>query len=436
MKKRLLLISYNFSPEPTGIGKYNGEMISWFVAKGYDCTVVTSYPYYPFWKIQEPSFKKRFWYSVEESVDAKSGGTLKVYRCPQYVPAKPSALTRIILDLTFFLSAAVPLLRLLVFSKIDFVMTIAPSFQIGLVGILFRKFHGSKFLYHIQDLQIEAARDLKIIKSRKFMNLLFKVEKYILNKCDVISTISSEMVTKVRRKTTKEVLLFSNWADVNSFYPIKDKTRLRQKFSYQPTDKIVMYSGAIGEKQGLDSILAIADQLRNLQDLKFIVCGSGPYQKELEELAEQLKLQNVNFMPLQAYSEFNEFLNLADVHLVIQKASASDLVMPSKLTTILAVGGLAIITANPGSGLHSLVKEHRIGVLVDAENTHSLKECILRAVSNDLKELNRNARRYAVDYLSSDKVLLSYERHIQKGNADYELNDGFPGLTAVSRAQI
>jgi colanic acid biosynthesis glycosyl transferase WcaI len=197
-----------------------------------------------------------------------------------------------------------------------------------------------------------------------------------------------------------------------------------------------MYSGAIGEKQGLDSILAIADQLRNLPDLKFIVCGSGPYQKELEDLAEQLKLQNVNFMPLQAHSEFNEFLNLADVHLVIQKASASDLVMPSKLTTILAVGGLAIITANPGSGLHSLVNEHRIGVLVDAENTHSLKECILRAVSNDLKELNRNARRYAEDHLSSHKVLLSYERHIHKGNADYELNDGFAGLTAVSRAQI
>jgi hypothetical protein len=67
MKKRLLLISYNFYPEPTGIGKYNGEMISWFVSKGYDCTVITSYPYYPYWKIQEPYYKKRFWYTIEES---------------------------------------------------------------------------------------------------------------------------------------------------------------------------------------------------------------------------------------------------------------------------------------------------------------------------------------------------------------------------------
>ena len=90
MKKRLLLISYNFYPEPTGIGKYNGEMISWFVSKGYDCTVITSYPYYPYWKVQEPYYKKRFWYTIEESVDSKSGGSLRIYRCPQYVPAKPS----------------------------------------------------------------------------------------------------------------------------------------------------------------------------------------------------------------------------------------------------------------------------------------------------------------------------------------------------------
>ena len=42
---------------------------------------------------------------------------------------------------------------------------------------------------------------------------------------------------------------------------------------------------------------------------------------------------------------------------------------------------------------------------------------------------NRNARRYAEDYLSADKVLLCYERHIQKADADYELNDKFASLS-------
>jgi colanic acid biosynthesis glycosyl transferase WcaI len=413
MKKRLLLISYNFYPEPTGIGKYNGEMISWFVSQGYDCTVITSYPYYPYWKIQEPYYKKRFWYTIEKSVDAKSGGSLRIYRCPQYVPAKPSGVKRIILDLTFFLSAALPLLRLLFSKKFDYVLTIAPSFQIGLLGVLFRKFQGSKFLYHIQDLQIEAAQDLKMIQSPKVINVLFKLENYILNRSDVVSTISPGMVAKVKAKTKKDVLLFPNWTDTNSFYPVKNKSNLKKEFSYLPSDKIVLYSGAIGEKQGLDSILNIADQLRTVTNLKFIICGSGPYKKELQNLADQLKLQNVNFMPLQDHSKFNDFLNLADVHLVIQKASASDLVMPSKLTTILAVGGLAIITANQGSGLHSLVNEHNIGVLVEAENTNSLKECILKVIHGDYSEIAGNARKYAEAYLSTEEVLRSYAASIQ-----------------------
>ena len=142
-------------------------------------------------------------------------------------------------------------------------------------------------------------------------------------------------------------------------------------------------------------------------------------------------------MPLQDHSKFNDFLNLADVHLVIQKASASDLVMPSKLTTILAVGGLAIITANPGSGLYSLVKEHNIGVLVDAENTDSLKECILKVINSDFSEIAGNARKYAEDYLSTEEVLLSYEASIQMAEvAGHEVNDKFVSLPAASESSV
>ena len=64
MSERILLIGGNFSPEPTGIGKYNGEMIEWLSKKGYTCTVVTTYPYYPQWKLQPP-FKSHIWYKKE-----------------------------------------------------------------------------------------------------------------------------------------------------------------------------------------------------------------------------------------------------------------------------------------------------------------------------------------------------------------------------------
>jgi colanic acid biosynthesis glycosyl transferase WcaI len=410
MKKRILLIGYNFHPEPTGIGKYNGEMISWFVKQGYDCTVITSYPYYPFWKVQEPYYKNRLWYCTEESSDLETNGKLKIFRCPQYVPVQPSGFKRVLLDLSFVISAFFPLLKLLTGKKFDFVITVAPAFQIGLLGLLYKKIRKAKLLYHIQDLQIEAARDLKMIKSKWVINTLFKVEQYIFKRADIISSISKGMVDKIAKKANKNVLLFPNWTDTTVFYPIEDKAQLKRDFGFDTSDRIILYSGSIGEKQGIDSILHVANELKDLKNLKFVICGSGPYKQNLQSIAEQLDLQNVNFFPIQPHSKFNEFLNLADVHLVIQKAGASDLVMPSKITTILSVGGLAIITANKGSDLHTLFDDHNMGVLVEAENTAALKECIVNIINKDCTEINKNARKYAENSLSIEKIMLSFER--------------------------
>jgi colanic acid biosynthesis glycosyl transferase WcaI len=100
---------------------------------------------------------------------------------------------------------------------------------------------------------------------------------------------------------------------------------------------------------------------------------------------------------------------MADLHLVIQKANVSDLVMPSKLTTILAVGGVPIVTANKNSSLYNLVEKHQMGILVDAENQHALTTGIMQAVIEDNQYIRRNARNYAETNLSIDKVMLRFE---------------------------
>ena len=104
MKKRILLIGYNYFPEPTGIGKYNGEMMGWLAQEGHACSVLTTYPYYPYWKVQEPYKNSRFSFTVEKQT-LDSGASLQVYRVPMYVPENPSGLKRIIQDFTFTLTA-------------------------------------------------------------------------------------------------------------------------------------------------------------------------------------------------------------------------------------------------------------------------------------------------------------------------------------------
>src|SRR5690606_29509239 len=134
--------------------------------------------------------------------------------------------------------------------------------------------------------------------------------------------------------------------------------------------------------------------------------------EKLQYIADSKQLSNVVFFPLQPMETFNLFLNMADVHLVIQKAKASDLVMPSKLTTILSVGGLALITANPDSGLYQLVNKYNMGMLVDAENQEALNIGIQEALRgiNGI-DMRQNARTYAETYLDINNVMQSFTRN-------------------------
>ncbi|MBP0903710.1 WcaI family glycosyltransferase [Mariniflexile gromovii] len=408
MKKRILLIGYNFTPEPTGIGKYSGEMMYWLVNKGYDCTVVTTYPYYPYWSVQEPYKKNKFWY-IKEVEKFASGGKMTVYRCPMYVPSQPSGKKRMLLDVSFMVSAFFQLVVLLFKKKYDTVITVVPSFQFGLLGYFYKVFKKSKTVYHIQDMQIEAAQDLNMISSPKVINLLYKVEQFIFKNTDVISSISEKMISKIEEKTNKKVLLFPNWSDTTFFKPLENKEILKTEFGFLATDKIVLYSGAIGEKQGLESIIKAADNFKAQPNIKFVICGSGPYKEKLQTMASSFKLDSVLFFPLQPMDKFNKFLNMADVHLVIQKAKASDLVMPSKLTTILSVGGLALITANQDSGLYALTQKYNMGVLVAAENQEALNSGIEEALSTSERlTIMKNARKYAENYLDINNVMTAF----------------------------
>ncbi len=413
MRKRVLLIGGNYSPELTGIGKYNGEMINYIASQGYQCSVITTFPYYPHWRVQEP-YTKSSWFFKKEVVIAPSPNAhpVKVHRCPHYIPKNPSGLKRVISDFSFFFSALIKIIGFLFRQKFDVIMVVAPPFQLGLLGLFYRAVKGGRLIYHIQDLQIDAARDFNLIKSPFIINLLLKVEKYILIKADVVSSISAGMIKKIVAKYPREVVFFPNWVDTTLFYPLDEKKSLKKAFDFEESDKIVLYSGAIGEKQGLETILESAEELKNQAGLKFVICGSGPYKEKLQEIKETRGLHNVFFLPLQSYEKLNSFLNMADIHLVIQKANATDLVMPSKLTAILSVGGVAIITANEGSSLYDVVNMHRMGVLVEPENPKAFIKALDQTLKGNQEIINQNARLYAERYLSIDEIFRSFKIHM------------------------
>lgn len=402
----------NFAPELTGIGKYTGEMADWLVENGYECTVVTSFPYYPNWKIQAPYSGKFYKKEVQKN------GKLRVYRCPLYVPSVPSGAKRVLQETTFILSSFLMIFYLLFKKGHQQIFCMAPPFHLGFLALFYRFFKGGKIIYHIHDLQIEAARDLKVLKAERAFNLLFALERYILNRVNFVSTVSPGMLKRITKKVKKEILFFPNWSDLESFYPLPEKAGLKKQWGFQPDDKVVLYSGSIGEKQGLESLLSIAKKLETQAFIKFVICGNGPYKEKLSRIADEMQLKNISFMPLQPLSLFNSFLNMADVHLVIQRKEACDLMLPSKLISIFSIGGLALVTAEPGSSLYITMNENEMGVVIECENEILLQNTILDCCISDHTQANLNGRIYAERFLGRENILQRIMQQIREPKAN------------------
>ncbi len=312
---RILIYGINYAPELTGIGKYTGEMAVWMAQQGYDVSVITAMPYYPEWEVHT-RYKGKLWY--KEIVDG-----VKVYRCPFYVPKKVDSKKRILHEFSFLWSSSFRWFATLFKKQYDLVITICPPFHIGVSSYIYSIFRKTTLVTHIQDLQIDAAKDLDMLSNPKVLGTMFKLERFLLKKSSFVSTLTKGMKDRVLNKggiDENKIVLLSNWVDIDFIKPLSKAQSLRDKFNISENDKVILYSGNMGgKKQGLEMLIDVAVQYKDRPDIHFIMVGSGAEKDNLQKQAADNKLTNMKFYPLQPYDQLPSLLATADIHLVLQK---------------------------------------------------------------------------------------------------------------------
>ena len=404
---RILIVGINFHPELTGIGKYTGEMASFFAEQGSNVHVVTAPPYYPQWEVQAGYFPWRYQHESWQGV--------WVQRCPIWVPRKPTGITRLLHLLTFAISSFPVLLGQCLW-KPDLVLCIAPTLFNTPSVLLMARLSGAKAWLHIQDFELDAASNMGMLSSNNlFTKVAGGVERWILKQFDQISTISNQMLARIESKgiAPGNYFLFPNWVDTGLIYPLlKEQESIKKELHIPDKKTIVLYSGNMGHKQGLEYVLKAARHLKKQSTIHFVLCGDGAIRKNLEKDAQDLP--NVQFISLQPLEKLNQLLNIADIHILPQRADAADLVMPSKLSGMLASGKVVITTANPGTQLAEIVGQ--LGVVVPPQETVILADAILDLSKNPTKmnSLGQKGRSWVVENWSKRKVLTDYFEYMKK----------------------
>ena len=403
---KILIYGLNFHPEIVGIGKYSGELAAWLVKAGHEVHVVTTPPYYPQWKVfpgyTSLKYLKETWKGVE------------IIRCPLWVPQKPSGITRILHLLSFAMSSW-PAMLSQVKWKPDIVLNIIPTLFSSPCALSIARMVKAKSWLHIQDFELDAASNLGLIKTGNVVTRSAdRWEKSILSRFDVVSSISNRMVARLNTKgiPQNKVVLFPNWIDTNVIFPVKEKSNAyRTLLGTTNNQFVVLYSGNMGNKQGLDLIIKVAHQMQEEKSVVFVLCGNGTARPQLEKASQYLK--NVHFLDLQPEDKLNSLLNSADIHILPQQASAADLVMPSKLLGMLASGKTIIATANAQTELADVVNQ--TGIVVPPNNPEAIIQAIIKIInSNSLrKELGDKSREFVCSHWDQEKVLVEFLEQVK-----------------------
>ncbi len=403
---KILIVGLNFHPEPTGIGKYSGELAAYLAGQGHQVRVITTPPYYPHWQVQQGyragRYQKEIWQGVE------------IQRCPLWVPRKPSGITRL-LHLLSFAFSSFPVLLGQGCWRPNLILCIAPSFFNAPFALFTARLCGAKAWLHIQDFELDAATNLSMLPAN---HLITKIagwaEHGLLMRFDRISTISNRMMARLSRKgvAPEKTFLFPNWVDTRLIFPLSVPQISLKKELRIPDDKIiVLYSGNMGHKQGLENVIETARHLQAQTKIHFVLCGDGALRSDLESDAQGLP--NAQFLPLQPLEKLNQLLNIADIHLLPQRADAADLVMPSKLSGMLASGKAVIAAANPGTEVAEIVG--RLGVVMPPEDAPALAEAILALIKDpgERARLGHLGREYACRYLEKEVILSKFMHAVE-----------------------
>jgi glycosyltransferase involved in cell wall biosynthesis len=251
------------------------------------------------------------------------------------------------------------------FRHADIVYAISTPLTTGLAALWIKFRYRIPYYFEVGDLWPEAPVQMGVVKNPVLKWTLYKLERIIYRNAHAVVALSPAIKQAVEQTgKAKRVHLIPNMADTQFYHPEAKHGELEKKFNVEKSF-VVSYIGTLGMANGLEYIVncAVRSQAENL-NIRFMVCGKGKVQEELERTIREKKLTHVSVIPHQSREGVKELLNVTDAVLVCYKPlPVLETGSPNKFFDGLAAGKLIII--NFGGWIKEEIEAAGCGVAVN-----------------------------------------------------------------------
>lgn len=284
----------------------------------------------------------------------------------------------------------------------------------GAMAALVKKVHGIPIVYNLQDIFPDSLVGSGLASKD---GILWKIGRIIENftyrNADKIIVISDDFKKNIMAKGVPEekIVVVYNWVDENAVVPVaKEDNPLYDELGINREKFSVVYAGNFGHAQNIDVTIAAAERLKDVEDIQFLMFGTGGLVEDYKKIAQEKGLKNMFFFPLQPVEKVSQVYSLGNLGVVACKKDLGKGAFPSKTWSIMSAGTPVIANYDEDTDLERLVKENGLGVFSAADDSEQMAQRIMDMYNNRelCAEYGRNARQYILDNVSKEKSTQKY----------------------------
>ena len=319
----ILLIHQAFAAIDEPGGTRHHEIARYLVNQGHRVTIIASPVSYLTGK-SDPS-----------SVTQQEQPGIKIRRVYTYPALHRSFLHRIFSFFSFMFSSFIAGLRV---KEVDIVWGTSPPIFQSITAWAVANINRTPFLLEIRDLWPAFAIAVGVLRQPFIIMASEWLERFLYQHADLVVVNSPGFIKHTRERGAENVELVPNGSDTSMFNPQKIDLESTQSLRF-PGKFVALYAGAHGMSNDLEVVLQAAVLLRERPDILILLLGDGKEKPALQDLAQEMALSNLQFLPPIPKNEMPTALAAADACIAILKPiPLYGTVYPNKVFDYMAAG--------------------------------------------------------------------------------------------------